>query len=658
MDHIEPYLRSRYAAKMAVCTFLLTFPFVFASTVPAAVTKSFGEPYHGRLAGGVPFPAQFSGYQLRDSGNIYATPELVGALLDAIEGVRRNYPDTCSLYLGDFSSPTGGPLRNHASHQNGRDVDIGMYAKDNVRLDGSQLMSGDNLDVAKTWCLIENLLKTDRVQYMFMDKRLQSIFFEYALRHGWNRESLDIVFNNVGQSYDNSIIRHSRGHRDHIHVRFYAPWSALAAASGGSDTKKLATIALAQAAYLPKKVKFTIKGRETALTQLAQSFGVSTDDLCRWNGIRPTSRPRAGSCLVYYKRGFELEPVNLAQSLPAPTRPSSDLVRLASIEPSAALSDAELSPRDQAQSPAQPLYYRVKSSDNLTKIAQRYHLTVDQLCRLNGISKKTKITAGKSLKVGIRKTAAAPASGRVQTATHTVAKGDTLNHLADRYHLTVEQLSALNDLDRKDALKPGRELKLKTSAKAAPEPSKTAHVVKSGDTLYAIASKYGISVDDLGKANHMKGTALRQGQELTIPAAASAPAKTDAEKPAATAAKSKATQTPTKSKAVAAKARPQAEIAKSKTTAAAAKPVAAKVKPKTEAAKSKSAAVTPKSKTEIAKSKTTAAAAKPKVKPKAEAAKSKSTDSAARSKSAVVTPKSKAEVVKPAAAAAKSKPRV
>lgn len=614
MDHIEPSLRSRYAAKLAVCSVLLTLPFVFASTAPAEVTKSFGEPYHGRLAGGVPFPSQFSGYQLRDSGNIYATPELVGALLDALDAVRRHYPDTCPLYLGDFSSPTGGPLRSHSSHQNGRDVDIGLYAKGNVRLDGFQLMSGDNLDVAKTWCLIENLLKTDRVQYMFMDKRLQSIFFEYALRHGWSRDSLDMLFRNVGQPYDNAIIRHSRGHRDHIHVRFYAPWSALAAASGGGDTKKLATIALAQAAYLPKKVKFTIKGSETGLTQLAQSFGVSLKDLCRWNSLRPTSRPPAGSCLVYYKRGFELEPVNLAQSLPAPTRPSSNLVRLASIEPNAALSDAELSPKEQEQ--PQLLYYRIKPSDTLAKIAQRYHLSVDQLCRLNGISKKTKLTAGKSLKVGISKTTAASASGRVQNATHTVAKGDTLARIADRYHLTVEQLSALNELDRKDALKPGRELKLKTNAKATPEPSKGVHVVKSGDTFYAIASKYGISVDELGKTNSIKtDSVLRLGQKLIIPTAATAPAKAKAEKSPATAVKSEASRAPASSKST-----------------------TAKVKPKAKAAKSKAATTTPKSNSANAKSKVRS--------------------TTAGSKSAAAPSKSQAEVVKPAAAAAaKSKPR-
>lgn len=613
MDHIEPSLRSRYAAKLAVCSVLLTLPFVFASTAPAAVTKSFGEPYRGRLAGGVPFPSQFSGYQLRDSGNIYATPELVGALLDALDAVRREYPDTCPLYLGDFSSPTGGRLRGHSSHQNGRDVDIGLYAKGNVRLDGFQLMSGDNLDVAKTWCLIENLLKTDRVQYMFMDKRLQSIFFEYALRHGWSRDSLDMLFRNVGQPYDNAIIRHSRGHRDHIHVRFYAPWSALAAASGGGDTKKLATIALAQAAYLPKKVKFTIKGSETSLTQLAKSFGVSLKDLCRWNSLRPTSRPQAGSCLVYFKRGFELEPVNLAQSLPAPTRPSSNLIRLASIEPNAALSDFELNPKDQGQ--PQPLYYRIKPSDTLTKIARRYHLSVDQLCRLNGISKKTKITAGKSLKVGISKTTAASASGRVQNATHTVAKGDTLAHIADRYHLTVEQLSALNELDRKDALKPGRELKLKTNAKATPEPSKGVHVVKSGDTLYAIASKYGISVDELGKTNSIKtDSVLCLGQKLIIPTAALAPAKAKAEKSPATAVKSKASRAPASSKST-----------------------TAKVKPKADAAESKTATTT--------------------IKSNSANAKSKARSTTAGSKSAAAPSKSQAEVVKPAAAVVKSKPR-
>ena len=49
----------------------------------SALTASFGQPYHGSLSNGVPFPRQFNGYMLRDEDHTYTTPEVVGAMLDA-----------------------------------------------------------------------------------------------------------------------------------------------------------------------------------------------------------------------------------------------------------------------------------------------------------------------------------------------------------------------------------------------------------------------------------------------------------------------------------------------------------------------------------------------------------------------------------------------
>lgn len=47
----------------------------------------------------------------------------------------------------------------------------------------------------------------------------------------------------------------------------------------------------------------------------------------------------------------------------------------------------------------QKVYYKVKSGDNLTRIANKYHTTVGQLCKLNGISKDATLQIGKTLRV-------------------------------------------------------------------------------------------------------------------------------------------------------------------------------------------------------------------------------------------------------------------
>jgi hypothetical protein len=268
-------------------------------------------PYDGHLENGVVFPNQFAGYHLNDESRSYTTPEVVGALLDAIEVVRAQFPGTCDLFLGDFSCTGGGSRSHHLSHQNGRDVDIGMYAKGNRPLNGLISMSEANLDAAKTWCLIENLIASQRVECIFLDRRVQRVLYKFALTQGCDREYLDHVFGNA----PGSLIQHVPNHVNHMHVRFLTPWSTHAAHVRLDEKEELAAVDMAQQSYLPQKVCYYVTGSEKGLDELANSFGVSSSDLCRWNNIVPSSVLEPGSCLVFYKRGFESESVLLARSL-------------------------------------------------------------------------------------------------------------------------------------------------------------------------------------------------------------------------------------------------------------------------------------------------------------------------------------------------------
>lgn len=59
--------------------------------------------------------------------------------------------------------------------------------------------------------------------------------------------------------------------------------------------------------------------------------------------------------------------------------------------------------------------------------------------------------------------------------------------------------------------------KPKPVVKAKPKPKSTRYVVKSGDSLSAIASRTGSSVSAIKSANGISGTLIRPGQSLTIP---------------------------------------------------------------------------------------------------------------------------------------------
>ncbi len=462
-----------------------------------ALTASYGAPYHGRIENGVIFPNQFPGYHLRDENRSYTTPEVVGALLDAIEAVRTEFPDTCDVFLGDFSISGGGSAIHHRSHQNGRDVDIGMYRKGNVPMETFVAMNEDNLDAPKTWCLIENIIRSQRVQYIFLDRRLQKVLYEYAVTRGYDQSYLDRVFGNVR----GSLIQHVRNHYDHMHVRFFTPWSTLAAHIGDGETEKSQVVDIAQQSYMPTKVNYYVNGSESNLDAIAQSFGATKRDLCRWNRLSPNALPVPGSCLVFYKRSFESEPVLLARSIQPGYIAEAPRIRVASVQTEssepvkmadAAGSDEEQKFEEETVEPAEPaaprrsaqsLVYKVRRGDTLAVIAKRSKADVNLICKLNGISKTTKLVPGRSLKTGTRMVVAD--SGQTATdapkkasssspicftsdpkkpngtaAFYTVGRGDTLQRISRKSGISIDVLCQLNSLRRNAGLKPGQKIKL------------------------------------------------------------------------------------------------------------------------------------------------------------------------------------------------------
>ena len=103
---------------------------------------------------------------------------------------------------------------------------------------------------------------------------------------------------------------------------------------------------------------------------------------------------------------------------------------------------------------------------------------------------------------------------------YVVKKGDTLWSIAKKFQLSVERLKEQNGLED-NLLSVGQIMQIKK-----PEESENCnletqnvrieHVVSKGETLYGIARKYEISVDDLKKSNNLNNSILAIGQILLI----------------------------------------------------------------------------------------------------------------------------------------------
>lgn len=171
------------------------------------------------------------------------------------------------------------------------------------------------------------------------------------------------------------------------------------------------------------------------------------------------------------------------------------------------------------------IIYVVKSGDSLYTISKKYGITVNDLRKYNNLSSDL-LSIGQQLKIP---NSGSGGNGSVSddTLIYIVKSGDTLYSIAKKYNMSVDNLKKINNLSNNN-LSIGQPIKvLIQEGNAIPigsscygegfnEPSYVTYVVRSGDSLYVIAKRYGVSVDSIKKLNNLSSNNLSIGQILKI----------------------------------------------------------------------------------------------------------------------------------------------
>ena len=232
-----------------------------------------------------------------------------------------------------------------------------------------------------------------------------------------------------------------------------------------------------------RRVTYRVRSGDT-LTSIARRWHITTKSIVTANRLR-SDRLRAGQRLVL-------------------TVPN---VQRASIP--AASSSGSASGRH--------VIHTVRSGDTLDAIARRYGVTVASLRMTNRLE-------GNIIRAGQRLRIPSDAAKESDTVIYTVKSGDTLSTVAERYNVSVTKLKRANRLTS-NMLRVGDRLEIPSADRVErnvkPAPETRVHVVRSGDTLSEIGERYGVSVSKLRSANGLRGNNLRIGQRLVIPATAS-----------------------------------------------------------------------------------------------------------------------------------------
>ena len=184
----------------------------------------------------------------------------------------------------------------------------------------------------------------------------------------------------------------------------------------------------------------------------------------------------------------------------------------------------------------------VKNGEAISQIADKYNTTVSTIRSANNLKGNT-IRAGHHLMIPVAtkplSAYSKSADARLAKTQNRTRKGNKLEHIvrsgesfwtiSQKYKVTTRQLSAWNGMAPRDTLSVGKKLVVWTNETVASSPRtsptqalgnttrKLRYTVRNGDSLYLIARKFRVGIDQIARWNGIdKGKILRPGQKLTM----------------------------------------------------------------------------------------------------------------------------------------------
>lgn len=252
------------------------------------------------------------------------------------------------------------------------------------------------------------------------------------------------------------------------------------------------------------------------LGEISEKYGVTVAEIKKWNKLKSNNIPLGKSLKIITN---ERVVTTVKKEVKSDAIASNDKLRK---EQKSDISEKQDS------------FYVVQQGDNLSTIAKKYNVSIDDLKQWNDLSDNT-IQLESKLKIADiineDKEESAPKT-EIKNVEYIVQKGDNLSSIAKKNNVAVSDLKTWNDLSDDtiqlgDKIIVAKKLVVDTNQAVAEKHSKKEKVsknekedhyyVRKGDSLFSIAKKYpGVTISDIKKWNGIRGNELKPGMKLKI----------------------------------------------------------------------------------------------------------------------------------------------
>lgn len=244
--------------------------------------------------------------------------------------------------------------------------------------------------------------------------------------------------------------------------------------------------------------------RGETLYSIARKYGVEVGEIRKLNNFTSDDNIRAG------------EEITITQKVALKNAPEKQNLAVQSTKKNSSTANSEV----------KVVKHKVKRGETLAQIADEYNVSIINIKTTNKL-RSNSVKKGQVLKIEINEAVASAIEPEQKPVIHKVRRGENISTIAARYGVTEDQLKEWNEKSIEgNTIFANSRLKIYPSndSKGSAQPkSKDIKVspkyyrVQSGDTLYEISKKFGVSMDQLiAKNKHIKADRLNIGDKIRI----------------------------------------------------------------------------------------------------------------------------------------------